>query len=44
MAHNPGQGGITCLNYGNQTPAGNSFCPACGRVLNTTQGAGSLRG
>ena len=35
MTENPGQGAITCLNCGNQTPAGASFCPACGRVLST---------
>src|ERR1035437_3316097 len=41
MTENPGQGAITCLNCGNQTPAGASFCPACGRVLSTTQAPSS---
>jgi hypothetical protein len=41
MTYNPGQGAITCLNCGNQTPAGASFCPACGRILNTTQAPSS---
>ena len=41
MTYNPGQGAITCLNCGNQTVAGASFCPACGRVLNTTQAPSS---
>ena len=37
MDVNPSQGAITCPNCGNQTPVGASFCPACGRVLSTTQ-------
>jgi hypothetical protein len=41
MTYNPGQGAITCLNCGNQTPAGASFCPACGRILNTMQAPSS---
>src|ERR1035437_1082233 len=41
MTENPGQGAITCLNCGNQTPAGASFCPACGRVLDTSQAPSS---
>jgi hypothetical protein len=41
MTYDPGQGAITCLNCGNQTPAGASFCPACGRVLSTTQAPSS---
>jgi hypothetical protein len=41
MTYDPGQGAITCPNCGNQTPAGASFCPACGRVLNATQAPSS---
>ena len=41
MTYNPGQGAITCLNCGNQIPAGGRFCPACGQVLNTTQAPSS---
>jgi zinc-ribbon domain len=37
MDVSPSQGAITCPNCGNQTPVGASFCPACGRVINTTQ-------
>jgi hypothetical protein len=42
MTDIPGQGPITCLNCGNQTPAGASFCPACGRVVSTVQGPSSI--
>src|ERR1035437_2191810 len=41
MTENPGQGAITCLNCGNQTPAGASCCPAWGRDLSTTHAPSS---